>query len=34
MFQREVKQQRVEEIMEIQSQISYDLNQEKNWKTI
>ncbi len=25
----EVKQQRVEEIMEIQSQISYDLNQEK-----
>ena len=25
----EVKQQRVEEIMELQSQISYDLNQEK-----
>ena len=29
----EVKQQRVEEIMEIQSQISYDLNQEKIGQT-
>ncbi|QTV05266.1 30S ribosomal protein S12 methylthiotransferase RimO [Faecalibacter bovis] len=29
----EVKQRRVEEIMEIQSQISYDLNQEKIGKT-